>query len=257
VSRTSHDARAVVRSLDALTTQVRRLADALSPTPDAPSSSAVADGARYRLAQVRNAAVLHRKGLISDSELNAVIDADAEAPAAGEDAQHTARRRGSILNLLDRLDRHGTLTPEERALLRRHVVDEGLEHDTTREQLAKAQRAADLLAGSHRRAEQADAVTAETKRLLERRTTTLRKRAERAEAAIERARKLASRWAVLRAYGSATTELRAALDGPQVDDSSAAVPNLVHPEPNTQVSESTEVDEQPRLDGTEQPTTEA
>lgn len=37
-------------------------------------------------------------------------------------------------------------------------------------------------------------------------------RADKAEAAIDRARKLASRWAVLRAYGSAATELRAALD---------------------------------------------
>jgi Lon protease-like protein len=35
------------------------------------------------------------------------------------------------------------------------------------------------------------------------------------QAAIDRARKLASRWAVLRAYGSAATELRAALDGPE------------------------------------------
>ncbi|MFD7224810.1 hypothetical protein [Streptomyces sp. NPDC059883] len=36
-------------------------------------------------------------------------------------------------------------------------------------------------------------------------------RATRAEAAIERAKKLATRWVVLRAYGSAATELRAAL----------------------------------------------
>lgn len=43
------------------------------------------------------------------------------------------------------------------------------------------------------RAEQADAVTTETKRLLERRTTTLRERAERAEAAIERVRALHTR----------------------------------------------------------------
>jgi hypothetical protein len=45
----------------------------------------------------------------------------------------------------------------------------------------KAERAANLLADSHRRAEQADAVTAQTKRLMERRTKTLRERAERAE----------------------------------------------------------------------------
>ncbi|MFD6024532.1 hypothetical protein [Streptomyces griseoluteus] len=36
---------------------------------------------------------------------------------------------------------------------------------------------------------------------------------ERTRAAIERARTLASRWGVLRAYGSAATELRAALNG--------------------------------------------
>ncbi|MFF3128649.1 hypothetical protein ACFVRD_41790 [Streptomyces sp. NPDC057908] len=36
-----------------------------------------------------------------------------------------------------------------------------------------------------------------------------------AEAAIERARKLATQWAVLRAYGSAATELRTALGQPQ------------------------------------------
>ncbi|MEU2339945.1 hypothetical protein ABZ608_41540 [Streptomyces sp. NPDC013172] len=38
------------------------------------------------------------------------------------------------------------------------------------------------------------------------------RRLHRAEAAIERVRKLASRWAVLRAYGSAATDLRRALD---------------------------------------------
>lgn len=42
-----------------------------------------------------------------------------------------------------------------------------------------------------------------------------RLRAEQAEAAIERARKLATSWAVLRAYGSAATELLAALNEPK------------------------------------------
>jgi hypothetical protein len=41
-----------------------------------------------------------------------------------------------------------------------------------------------------------------------------KQRAERAEAAIDRARSLATQWAVLRAYGSAATELRSALDAP-------------------------------------------
>ncbi|MGW0495069.1 hypothetical protein ACWD0Z_06400 [Streptomyces sp. NPDC003007] len=128
MSQTSHDARAVVRALDALTTQVRRLADA-RPTPvvetdDAPTTEAD-DGRRYRLAQERNAASLYRKGLISDSELNAVF------AATDEDAQRTTRRN-SLLNLLDRLDRTRALTPEERTLLRRHVEAETREHDTAR-----------------------------------------------------------------------------------------------------------------------------
>ncbi|MEV6081808.1 hypothetical protein AB0L80_43085 [Streptomyces sp. NPDC052069] len=38
---------------------------------------------------------------------------------------------------------------------------------------------------------------------------------EQAEAAIARVRALATQWAVFRAYGSAATELRAALDQPQ------------------------------------------
>ncbi|MFE0132424.1 hypothetical protein ACFWY6_12755 [Streptomyces sp. NPDC059037] len=48
----------------------------------------------------------------------------------------------------------------------------------------------DLLDALYAHAEQADAVTAETKRLMERRTATLRERAVRAEAAIERVRAL-------------------------------------------------------------------
>ncbi|MEV0526014.1 hypothetical protein AB0I66_21495 [Streptomyces sp. NPDC050439] len=46
----------------------------------------------------------------------------------------------------------------------------------------------------------------------QRRLKVQRERAEHAEAAIDRARALASRWAVLRAYGSAATELRKTLD---------------------------------------------
>lgn len=42
-----------------------------------------------------------------------------------------------------------------------------------------------------------------------------KERAIAAEAAVERARRLASRWAVLRAYGGAATELRDALAEPE------------------------------------------
>jgi hypothetical protein len=51
-------------------------------------------------------------------------------------------------------------------------------------------------------------------------------RADKAEAAIDRARKLASRWAVLRAYGSAATELRAALDGPEPCEQHPTAPRI-------------------------------
>ncbi|GGW41161.1 hypothetical protein [Streptomyces xantholiticus] len=46
------------------------------------------------------------------------------------------------------------------------------------------------------------------------------------QAAIDRARKLASRWAVLRAYGSAATELRVALDGPESCEQHPTAPRI-------------------------------
>lgn len=42
-----------------------------------------------------------------------------------------------------------------------------------------------------------------------------KERAEKAEAAIERAERLARRWAILRAYGGAAVELRKALAEPE------------------------------------------
>ncbi|MDX3507438.1 hypothetical protein PV755_00625 [Streptomyces caniscabiei] len=60
----------------------------------------------------------HRPGLVYPPNL-----------ATNEDVHRIAQRRDSILNLLDRLDRSGTLTEEERALLRRSVQDEGMERD--------------------------------------------------------------------------------------------------------------------------------
>jgi hypothetical protein len=195
VSQTSHDARAVVRAIDALTEEVRRLADAQPTGTDGPSTTAD-DG--LRCVQCGSPDVRYRN-YREQPFCWPCANGEQQAPAVGEDAQHTARRRDAVLNLLNRLDRHGTLTPEERALLRNHVIDEGLEHDTARADLARYEevqgdmneRAIDLT----RRAELADAVTAETKRLLERRTTTLRERAERAEATIERVRAARERMA--------------------------------------------------------------
>ncbi|MEV6569960.1 hypothetical protein [Streptomyces sp. NPDC051577] len=81
-------------------------------------------------------------------------------PPHAVDTAGSPDRRASIRHLLNRASR-GALTPAEAELLRVQVEAE--------------QRDAD------QRTEQADAVTAQTKRLMDRRTTTLRKRAERAE----------------------------------------------------------------------------
>lgn len=97
----------------------------------------------------------------------------------------------------------------------RHTVDTITSDalDELYERLAKATRAADLLADSHRRA-------------------------EKAEAAVARAKTLATQWAVLRAYGGAAYELRTALAYPAADG-----PPLVHCDTEQQVSDPTGVDE--------------
>jgi hypothetical protein len=149
-------------------------------------------------------------------------------PVSNDEAALRGARRDSLLILLSRAGR-GVLTPDEGVLLRQHVETEMRDADTARAERddwagrcgesdaeadiaqRRADQAEDLLRVAHetsnrseaeraaavRNAEQADAVTAETKRLMERRTTTLRKRAEQAEeqrdqlaAAIERVRAL-------------------------------------------------------------------
>ncbi|MCX5431897.1 hypothetical protein OHU11_30060 [Streptomyces sp. NBC_00257] len=75
-------------------------------------------------------------------------------------------------------------------------------------------------------------------------------RAEQAEAAIARVRKLATRWAILRTYGGAAYELRKALD-----EKPAETTPLVHQSTKPQASHSAGADE-PAIDE-QQPTTEA
>jgi hypothetical protein len=116
VSQTSHDARAVVRAIDALTEEVRRLADA-QPTP--PPMDPV-----------------HILGIEAEGpSCSSVPACDGQcckqAPAVGEDAQRTTRR-DSAHNLLARLDRGGLLSPADCALLRQHFDAETREHDTAR-----------------------------------------------------------------------------------------------------------------------------
>lgn len=133
---------------------------------------------------------------------------------AAEEEARRANRRDSLYNLLARLQRGG-MTAEEKVALRQHVEAEMRDADTARSVAAGNKRHVQLIVPD----------------------------LERAQAAIARVRALASRWAVLRAYGGAATELRASLDEPKVDDSRPAARNLVHPEPNPQVSEPPTVDE--------------
>jgi hypothetical protein len=115
VSQTSPDARHLVRALDALTTQVRRIADAVSTRADAPSG-------------------YHPTGVRPEP----TTAPDTPSPIAGqttaadEDQALKWARRESLLVLLTRLQRGRTLTEDEARTLRHHVETEMREADTAR-----------------------------------------------------------------------------------------------------------------------------
>ena len=251
------DTTAVLRAAEALTTQVRRIADAME-TPvvtyedravdDATTPVTTCSAQCHRFDPVRECIrAAHHTGKdhvdeagfhwsdtvavypLADStvriahwhpvseqaaeerqELAGMVEAfiDAQmrmAPAVDEDAQCLAHSKGacdgttrdcvfsapgtklrrSLRVLLNRLNNGIPLGADEAQLLTRHVTTLITEANTARSVAAGNKRHVQLLVPE----------------------------LEQAQAAIERARKLASRWAVLRAYGSAATELRAALDG--------------------------------------------
>jgi hypothetical protein len=141
----SADAKAVVTAVAGLTTQVRRIADALS-TPVVEQTDAADDG------PTTPATTCSAPGPWGDAHacwLPAEHDGDHqghdgctwcggetnEPPAADEDAQRTARR-DSLRILLGRLDRTTTgtdfFTGDEAGLLRQHVDAEIREADTAR-----------------------------------------------------------------------------------------------------------------------------
>ena len=197
-TRLSPDGRAVVEAVDRLTTQVKRLADAQS-TPVA----VIRDGVMTPLDAPTTTAVCNEPGPWGDAHAcvrPAGHDGDHEGhdgcgwrdsvPDGDEGALRTARR-DSLLVLLSRAGRM-RLSMDEAALLRQHVETEMRDADTARAVAAGNKRHVQLLYADLQQAQ------AEL---------------EQAQAAINRVRKLASRWAVLRAYGSAATELRRALDG--------------------------------------------
>ncbi|MFD5058232.1 hypothetical protein [Streptomyces sp. NPDC058394] len=82
------------------------------------------------------------------------------------------------------------------------------ESDRLRELVRQLEKRAEQADADRNRVQQRACSTAETLRHAKARLSEL-------EAAIERARKLATQWAILRAYGGAATQLRAALDQPQ------------------------------------------
>ncbi|MGW2495864.1 hypothetical protein ACWCV2_15370 [Streptomyces pseudogriseolus] len=171
-------ARAVVRAVDALTAQARRIADAaetlaLNTSPATQTDPATAD--REPCTQHPNAPVIG--GVCGGctqypTDFPAPADEDGSAPYL-------------LRVLVDRAARGVLSQPGEGEALRRRTEQMIAGRATWK---AKAEEIEQDRDDWRRRAEQADAVTAETKRLLERRTTTLRERAERAEAALARAR---------------------------------------------------------------------
>jgi hypothetical protein len=132
VSQTSHDARAIVRAVADLTTQVRRLADALTTSADAPTTTPD-DGARIAQRTPEPPGAAEHRARVAAWITRGTRDLPIpdQAPAVDEDAQRTTRR-DSIRNLLDRIDRYVVWTPDETALLRRHVETEIREADTAR-----------------------------------------------------------------------------------------------------------------------------
>lgn len=221
MSQTSHDARAFVRALDALTTQVQRLADTrqtptvrvgdgVSTTAD--DGRAIPPGANaedcprcdtdtlpypwicpgHPCAQHPTAPVIG--GVCGGCTIYPVPP----APAADEDAQRTANdqrtaRRNSIRTLLACLER-GSMLTGEKALLRQHVETEIRDADTAR-----------AVARSNLRHVQT--IVPEIDRLAA--------ELEQAQAAIERVRALADRWDrdAPPPGNRPLTDLRAALDG--------------------------------------------
>ncbi|MFF1297960.1 MULTISPECIES: hypothetical protein [unclassified Streptomyces] len=125
---------AVLRVAEDLTTQVRRIADALMTPADGrlktlgpvPRPAELIED--ERAVREHEAAALHQGGLISDSELNAVF--------ATTDERQAVRwaRREPLLVLLTRLQRGRPVTAAEADTLRQHVETEIGEAHTAREE---------------------------------------------------------------------------------------------------------------------------
>jgi len=114
MTQPSPDARAVVRALDALTTQVRRLADGAATPVVAPSG-------------------YHPTGVRPEPTTAPDTPSPLAADRADDDQKLRWARRESLLVLLTRLQRGRHLTEDEARTLRHHVETEMREADTARE----------------------------------------------------------------------------------------------------------------------------
>ncbi|MCX4994283.1 hypothetical protein [Streptomyces longwoodensis] len=219
-STPSTDARAVVRALDNLTTQVRRLADArqtpvaqaADDTDDAPSTPLTVKRLDHWLPITGQRAEEMREHMaLMDQWINGPsadvprctcslarnvmtrphADDCPALPAATEEQQRSTRR-ASIRNLISRAA--AGLTPDEDALLRQHVEAEIRDADTARGTIERMKRTNRMVNGGARES---------------------RERAERAEAAIERVRALVTRGQAVapEAAGPTWEAVRAALAG--------------------------------------------
>jgi hypothetical protein len=138
VSQPSPDAKAVVRALADLTTQVRRLADArqsdfaLTPdaADDAPTTAACKERGPWGDAHACIRPAQHDGDHEAHDGCGWRGDETNEAPATDEDSLRAARR-DSLLVLLSRAER-GVLKPHEAELLRNHVEAEIHEGNTSR-----------------------------------------------------------------------------------------------------------------------------
>ncbi|NUP16603.1 MAG: hypothetical protein HOZ81_10940 [Streptomyces sp.] len=151
----SADAKAVVRAAEALTTQVRRIADALS-TPivehvlavdDGPTTTG--DGCTSSCQDVPGIrGLLEHVGIDTTGQditvAGRIVD---QAPAADEDHALRWARRESLLVLLTRLQRGRTLTEDETRTLRHHVETEIREADTARSVAAGNKRHVQVMYG--------------------------------------------------------------------------------------------------------------
>lgn len=158
----------MLTAVQQLTTQVRRIADALTtpdrrPVEEQPTTPDDGPRLAHWLSVPKTSQPLTEADALLHASPNSIRHRAGLPPHPDDEEQLRTARRYSLGILLSRTDQ--ALTADEEALLRRHVEAEMREADTWR-----------------RTAELADAVTAEMKR----RTGTLRQRAEQAADTIER-----------------------------------------------------------------------